>query len=305
MAELFDLDAFIAGINQDKQQPKNSKDRLNKVLMNTRNNQGTLTFIPCYSKSAGNFYMKLPRVYEYYGDTSLLDAGEAWYRILPLEFYGDLTESQKELYHEVKGYLDFLNDSEEVDRDEFRVRNYSLFFGICLKLKNTEDKEVEDYKDCPCLFVYPSLNPINQLCDAVNAKIDNMGGNRNWIPRVLSLEPKGRRGVLQVKFTKSAGVGYDGSVLFHMNNSDEGIIAIDPEYEISADTFAKFDDVIPCFLGWNYDSKNSSYFNEVAFKELRDQLKVRVKTMNAEPEDAGTVENKNNLNPSSAPRKPF
>lgn len=321
MSTAFNLDDFISGINNDRVQPKNSKDRLNRVLMNVRDNQGTLTFIPCPSKgSRTTFYTKLNRVYEYYGDTSLIDNGEAWYRILPLDAYGDLTEDQKALYQEVKGYLDYLNDNEEVSYDEFRVRNYSLFYGVGLALKNTEGKKNEDIIDAPCLFVYPSANPINQLCDAINNKIDVMNGRKEWIPMVLSTQNSGRKGVVQVKFVKAEGAGYDCTVGFEFNSELNTVI--DPAYEISDEMLSKFDDVMPCFLGWIYDNQNKKYFNEVAFKELRDQLKLRIKSMSGDPTpaDAGqTYENKNNLtgqpaqpaqssveqSPSTGVRRPF
>lgn len=310
MAEVFDIDSFIAGINQDKVQPKSSKDRLNRVLMNTRDNQGTLTFVPLFSKGAKNFYTKIQRVFEFYGDTSTIENGEGWFRVLPIEFYGDLTQEQLELYSEVKSYLEQINDDELLSYDQFRVRNYSLFYGMCLKLKNTEDKENTDIKDCPCLFVYPSPNPISQLCDAINAKVDLLKGSKTWLTRVLSMENTGRKGVVQVKFIKSDGPGYDCTVNFEMNNTDEGIIAIDPDYEISDETMKLFNDVIPSFLGWNYDRDNKQYFNETVFKELRDQLKIVIKTASAEvsTNTESQPENKNDLTPKDeAPkqRRPF
>jgi hypothetical protein len=312
----FDVDAFIAGINSDKQVTRNSKERLNRILMNAKDNQGTLTFIPCFSKEVSNFYLKIPRVYEYYGDSSILNDGEGWYKLLPIDFYGDLSEEQIELYNEIKGYLDWLQDGEYVDYNEFRVRNYSLMFGICQKLKNTDDKENDKLVDCPCIFTFPSPDPINQLCDAINTRVDNMGGRKDWVNKVFSLDNKGRRGVVQIKFVKAAGAGYDCSVQFFMNNSDEGIIAIDPEYEISDDTFKYFDTVLPTFIGWLYDRDSNSRFNTVIMKELRDQLKLRVKSLK-ESEGSGegtkkeeTPENKNNLTQgaggqSTSPRRPF
>lgn len=298
--QVFDLDSFIAGVNQDRSQQKNPKDRLNRVLMNTRDNQGTLTMIPVRSKSADNFYLKIPRVYEFYGDTSLLQSGEAWYRILPLDWYPNLTSEQIELYNEVKGYLDTLNDNEEVSYDEFRVRNYALFFGICDTLKNTEGKKNDKLPGCPCVFVYPSNVVIDQFGTAINNKIEAMKGKKEWIPMVLSPSNTGRQGVMMISFVKSAGVGYDASVSFEFNSAMN--IVVDPEMVIEDEVMSKFDDTIPTFLGWIYDNKNKSYFNEVAFKELRDQLKLRIKTMEAggeqQPADASqTYENKNNLNP--------
>lgn len=316
MSEEFDLDALIESINNDKSQSRSGKDYLNKVLMNTRDNQGCNTFIPVIQKKSKNIYTKLPRVYEFYGDTSLIPNGEAWYRIMPLEYYGALSQEDIELYNEVKSYLDVLNDNEDVDRDEFRVRNYALFTGICLNLKNSENKSIDKYKDCPCLFVYPSNSPIDQLGTAINAKCDAMNGKREWLQYVITPASKGRQGVMQITFTKSSGVGYDSAVSFEMNSSFNQVI--DPELEISNETMSLFDDVIPEFLGWIYDNANKSYFNRVAFIELRNQIKDRaIKLMNPsaapegpQPEDANkTYENKNGVvgsnNATSQSKVPF
>ena len=296
--QAFDLDAFIAGVNQDKTQQKNPKDRLNRVLMNTRDNQGTVTIIPIRSKGAENFYLKIPRVYEFYGDTSLLQSGEAWYRILPRDMYPDLTTEQAELYNEVKGYLDTLNDNEEVSYDEFRVRNYALFFGICDSLKNTEGKKNDKLPGCPCIFVYPSNSVIDAFGTAINNKIEAMKGRKEWIPMVLSPNNTGRKGVMMISFVKSASPGYDSTVAFEFNSEMNTVV--DPDMVIDEEVISKFDDTIPTFLGWIYDSKNKSYFNEIAFKELRDQLKLRIKSMTEgeeiKPADADqTYENKNDL----------
>jgi hypothetical protein len=292
--ENFDLDAFIAGINNDRQQPKQKGNYLTRVLMNTRENQGTLTFVPCYSSKAKNFYIKLNRIYEFYGATSLINNGEAWYRILPIDMYNLTETADIELYNEVKGYLDYLLDQEVLGYDELRVRNYSLFYGMGRSLKSTEGKMNEDVVDSPCLFVYPSANPITQMCDAINQKIDAMNGRKDWIPMILTPNATGRKGVVQVKFIKAEGPGYDCTVVFEFNNEFNTII--DPSYEIGEDHLKLFDDVIPTFLGWIYDNESKSYFNRTAFKELRDNLKVRIKSLNPTQEVTEEVpENKNNL----------
>lgn len=310
----FDLDAFIANVNSDRSQSGSKKDRLNKVLMNTKDNQGINTFIPIISEKANNIYMKLQRVYEYFGTTSLIDNGEAWYRILPLAMYGGLVGEDLDLYNEVKGYLDTLQDYDDVDRDEFRVRNYALFFGINMSLKSmSTNKDIDTYKECPCMFVYPSVNVIDQLGTAINAKCDAMKGQKEWLSYVITPKDSGRQGVMQISYVKSSGVGYDATVNFELNSAFNNII--DPELKISEETMALFNDPIPTFLGWIYDNDNKSYFNKRAFTELRNQLKDRVNSMFEKMKSKGdkgnqpTYENKNNLTPSvpseaSADNKP-
>ena len=77
-------------------------DYLNKVSMSSRDNQGTVTFIPFLSHAYNNFYVKIPGVLEMQGKTTLTKSGYGWYKLLPVEYYGQLTEDELMLYNEVK-----------------------------------------------------------------------------------------------------------------------------------------------------------------------------------------------------------
>lgn len=303
----FDIDGFLDNLDKDKSKGKDKSAQLNRVLMNVKTNQGLLTMLPVMSKSSGNFYKKLPRVYEYYGTTSKLDSGEAWFKIMALEDYGDITQEQKDLWAEVRGYLDTLQEKESgfvENYGQFRVRNYALFTGIMSSLKDLDGNMQEEYVNCPCLFTYPTNSVIDAFGTAINTKIDVMKGRREWIPYVLNPNPSGYKGVMTIDFRKSAGVGYDATVSFEFNSEMNTVV--DPDYVIPDETIAYFDDVMPTFLGWCYDRENKSYFNEEIFKELRDQLKQRVGFLklgeSSEEKPAEEVyENKNNLN-SEGPR---
>lgn len=301
----FDIDGFLDNLDKDKSKSKDKSAQLNRVLMNVKTNQGLLMMLPVMSKSVGNFYKKLPRVYEYYGTTSKLDSGEAWFKVMSLEDYGDIPQSQKDLWAEVRGYLDTLQEKEDgfVDNyGQFRVRNYALFTGIMQSLKDLDGNMQEDYVNCPCLFTYPTNSVIDAFGTAINTKIEAMKGRREWIPFVLNPNNKGWKGLMTIDFRKSAGVGYDTNISFEFN-SDMNIV-VDPEYELPEDTVKFFDDIMPTFLGWCYDRENKSYFNEEIFKELRDQLKERVGFLKLGASDSKekteeSYENKNNLNQGS------
>jgi len=303
--QAFDLDAFIAGINQDKVVSVSKKDRLNKVLMNTRTNQGTVSLIPIFSKKLNNFYFRVQDVLEYFGDTTLLDNKDGvWYKIMPIEFYGALNEDQIELYNEVRGLLTTLRDYDEVSYDELRYRNYSVILGICTKLLDTDQKVVETYKDCPCMFIYPSPMPINNVVDALNERVANTG-SKAWVTRVISPLEGERKGVLQIYFKKKDGdqPGYNSSAKFEMNNSDEGVFVVPADFKVTKEMIEKFDDPVAAFNGW-MNTKEGGLFNEIAFKELRDQLKLRLKGLNGDDEKVSedstqTYENKNNLSAGS------
>lgn len=317
----FDLDALIANINADKPRGGDRTKYLNKVLMNTKDNQGTLTWIPIYSSTFKNFYVKLDGVREFEAKTTLIDKGHGWYRILPLSFYGDLSDDELELYNEVISYYDTLKDNDSCDRDELRVRRYTILFGICSKLVNKDGKKIDDYNDCACIFVYPSLDPVTALGTAINTQIAAMG-SRDWVTLVLSPKSTGRQGVILVNYTKSESVGYDCTMTISINNPSLGPAGqlIDPTYEINEDRIKFFDDPIPTFLGWIYNQEEQRYFNPRAFHELRDVLKQRLieeglmkaeeNTDEVQPADSKvTYENKNNLAsqaeaiPTEAPKK--
>jgi len=301
----FDIDGFLDNLDKDKSKSRDKSAQLNRVLMNVKTNQGLLTMLPVMSKSVDNFYKKLPRVYEYYGTTSKLDSGEAWFKVLSLEDYGELTQQQKDLWAEVRGYLDTLQEKEEgfVDNyGQFRVRNYALFTGIMMSLKDLDGNMQEEYVNCPCLFTYPTNGVIDAFGTAINTKIDVMKGRRDWIPYVLNPNAKGYKGTMNIDFRKSSGVGYDVAITFEFN-SDMNMV-VDPDYEVSEEMLNYFNDVMPTFLGWCYDRENKSCFNEEIFRELRDQLKMRVGFLQfgdqSGQKEEENYENKNNLNPSES-----
>lgn len=307
--EEFDLDAFIAKVNTDKV-VKRDDDRVKKLRMNGKYYRGTLTFIPLYSRAAGGFYQKLSPVYEFFGDSTVFtnyDEG-VWYKILQKDLYGELTEAESDLYDEVLGLLKTLKDKYGLDDDELRRKHYTLFFGICQKIKPVETDPEGKIKPSeaigkPCIFIYNSPYLVNAYGTALQTKIDN-NGSKAWITKVFTKSNTGRRGVMQIGYTlKEVGVGYDINISFPMNNAEEGITMVDPDMVIPDEVMEKFDNVIPDYLGWQYDDENKKLFHTTVFKELRDQLRLRLKEeqMNgSEVEEAKVVEeveNKNNLTP--------
>lgn len=277
----FDLDAFLAGMERDKSKVADPSSKLNKVLMNTQDNQGIVTFIPFLSSSFNNFYLKIPRVYEFFGNTSLLNSGEGWMKLLPIDFYGELNSDEMQLYQQVKSLLNEL-DNYEIGYDEYRVRTYSLFTGIQVSHKSNKNGQLNDLNDCACVYVFPSNSPIDAMNTAINGKIDAMKGNRNWLSAIFSPATVGRKGVIQISFSKSTGAGYDSNVSFELN-SDFNII-VDPEKQFSDDQVKLFTEALSVFMGWNYDRDNSRMFNTTFMKEFKFALESRIKQLSEENE---------------------
>lgn len=308
---LFNLDEFIAQLNQDKPQSGNKKDRVSKMVMNAPGNIGTLSFIPIFSPEAKAFYKKFEDVYEFFGNTSQVDSGEAWFKVLRKDAYGELTEEQSALYDEVLGLLKTLRNDYELSYEELRVRHYTLFWGITQSLSNPDGKKDETVKDQVALYVYPNTTPLSAFHTAVNALRDSYG-SAQALTSILTTNPSGRQGLLQITFKpKGNQPGYDCTVNFAMNGAMGKVI--DPDFVVPEDVPSKFDNLTSLFLGWQYDNTGNKPFSEVLFKELRDNLKMRLKEAmieNKEEVNETQFENKNNLTPSAPqmvadPSRPF
>lgn len=274
--------------------------------MNAPDNLGTLNFIPVFSKKVGSFYKKFPNVYEFYGNTSLVDSGEAWIKVLSKEDYGELTESQSALYDEVLGLIKTLRNDYELSYEELRRRDYSVFFGIGTSMVTSEGKSNDNFKGQPAIYVYPNLNPITAFATCANAFKVTYAANPQALSYVFNTSNTGKRGTVQLSFTrKTSGQGYDCSMQFNLNSEFNQFA--DPNLVIGEDLLEQFDNIDSKFLGWQCDKNTHSLFNEVLFKELRDGLRLRLKEEIGEPSTESTqvYENKNDLTPKKDSSVPF
>lgn len=281
--EMYDVEDFLAKLSGDRTVKKERGDSnyITKVLMNVRENQGTLIMIPFMNRFK-SFYSKLKYVREFQGSTTLIESGSAWYKVLPIEYYPNLTAEQKALYMEVIGYYDTIKDSDKFDYNTIRTRNYSLLYGKALSLTATDGKENKDIEGKACLFMYPSASPIDSLADSIAQKVVTLKGNRAWIPLVLGATNRGRKGALVITFKKGT-IGYDSQISFELNGDFN--ILVDPDTDVlPEDKLSYFNDPIADWLGWMNGKESGNYFNEQAFKELRDNLLVIVKGFMIEAE---------------------
>lgn len=301
MEQGFNIDEFLAGIERDRSKSSDfdPSKSLNLVMMSSQDNQGIITFVPFMSKEYNNFYLKVPGVLEFYADTTLVNSGEGWYRLLPIEAYGQLTDTEMELYNQIKTLYNNVYEY-ELPFTEMRIRTYSLFTGVQLSHVNATDKSKRDeLNDCACLYVFPSNRVIDAFHTAVNSKIDLMKGSRTWLPAILSTSNTGRQGVVQISFTKSASAGYDASVAFEFNSALQPVV--DPERVFEDELIAQFDSVWKTFSGWRYDKQNDKMFNLTYMQEFRDNLRKRLDQLNKEsqvlppPADAGVQYQNNNV----------
>jgi hypothetical protein len=293
------IDDFLAGLEEDKQQPRSSNG-LEKVLMSARDNQGTVVFAPFQDTYSKKFYLLIPYVKEYKTALPNYNEGkdEVWIKILPKEFYGDLTEAQSALYDEVVGLFDQVDDELGDIPNKWnmiRGRSYSLFQGVITNQLNAQGTKISDRIGKAALLIFPSRQPINELAAAIKNKIAGMNNSKEWIPAIFAPTDKGREGVVTITFTKPDAPGYDCTVGFEFNSPYAKVV--DPQAGFSEEIVNSFGNVLESFLGWQ-NGKNGR-FNEDNFNELKKVLTVRLNelTINKNKPAEAPIENKNGVDP--------
>lgn len=298
------IEDFLEGLDKDGQRPRKSSG-IEKILMNSRDNQGTVVFAPFLDTNTKKFYVPVNDVRELRTTISRYRDGndEVWMKILPKEFYGNLTESQSKLYDEVLGLFDQYNaDLGDISNkwSKIRRRSYSLFQGVLINHLNSQGAQQRDRIGKPVLLVFPSRQPINELAVAIKNKIAGMNNSKEWIPAVFSPTSSGREGVVTISFTKPDSPGYDCSVGFEFNSSYAKII--DTEKGFPEEVTNEFGDVVSEFLGWQ--NGESGRFSEANFSELRKILTMEISKLSVDASRTeAPLENKNGIDPmlSNAP----
>lgn len=295
------IDDFLSGLEEDKQKPRVKGDRIQKVLMSSLVNQGTVVFAPWINHDDNKFYKVMTGVREYKTNLSLYRDGKdsVWVRILPKEFYGDLTDAQLELYSEVTGLFDQLDSDmgETASKSQkLRYRSYSLFDGVLINHVNTKKEQLDENIGKAVLLMFPSRGPVNELATAIQAKINSTKGSREWIPAIFSKDDKGREGCMSINFEHPEGViGYKTQVTFEFNTSYSKYV--DPVEGFPEEVTNLLGDPIGSFLGW--ENGEEGYFSTKLFNEMKQILTVAIKTNGKVPAEATepAPENRNGVDP--------
>jgi hypothetical protein len=285
MAEQLNVDAFLDGLFKDKTQKGNFGDRAKRLLMQTKDNQGTCMFFMFPDGKTGQFYTKLPKVMEIklYNEQFEQDV---WHKILPKEFYGELSPEDSKLYDEVVSYYNQCKDYEIFDFNTQRNRTYVLIYGHILKHKNISGADVKDSASSDALLIYPSNCVIDSIGDAMNQKVMSMGGNKEWITAILSNSTEQREAAVCITFSGGQG-GYKASVSFEFNSAFNKV-ASDEEIAKLKDCNEKFKDIIADFLSWQNPTDHKSYFDRDIFKHIKISL-LRVLNPDQAPEPETVV----------------
>jgi hypothetical protein len=296
---VFNVESFLKGLDEDAVPNRGLEGGINKILMNTKDNQGTIEIIPFLNKKTNNFYLILSDVKEWNGHTTKLKFDSVWYKVLPDEYYENLSPENQTMLTEINGLFESIKGYDEVDFNTLRVRNYTLIYGVLRSHINIDDKKITDNVDKPCLFIFPSFSPVNAIKIAISAQCQVLG-SKNWITGILNPENTGRKGVMTITFKKTSTPGYATTVGFNFNNKDLGSSLVDPTRVFDDNITKHFDDPIKDLLGWQSDGEGG-YFNVDVMRELRDDLKLELKRLGSDSEPIKpeqVYENKNgNIDP--------
>lgn len=268
------IDDFLNGLEQDKRAPRQNTG-LQRIRMDAPMNQGTIVFAPFMYGSTGKFYQFVEGVKEYRSFSSSFKEGkeEAWVKILPKSYYGELTDEESKLYDQVNSLFDEVYDVEG-DFHKIRIRTYTLLQGYVINHVDRDKNAVTDNIGKAGILIFPSRTPVDALISAINSKITELNGDKSWIPLVFGQTKNGREGVITLSFEKNpVKAGYLTQLGFGFNTSFSKIIGPDT---ISDDEVAKMtDNGYKELLTW-MNGDNGKLFNSAVFNELKDALIIRL-----------------------------
>jgi hypothetical protein len=285
MADAINVDAFLDGLMKDKSQKGNFGDRAKRLFMQTRDNQGTCMFLMFPDEKTGQFYTKVPKVREIKLWSDQFEQ-DTWHRILPKEFYGTLSPEDEKLYDEVVSYYDQIMDYEIYDFNTQRIRTYVLIYGHILKHMNAQSGlDVKDSAGTDALLIYPSNSVIDEIGTAMNQKIMSTGGNKEWIPAILSKSTEEREAAICITFSGGQG-GYKATVSFEFSSAFSKVVSAEELAKLK-DAPAKFKDIIADFLSWENPADHKSYFDPQLFNYMKVAM-LKVLAPDQAPDPAAT-----------------
>jgi hypothetical protein len=244
-------------------------------------------FLMFPDEKTGQFYTKIPKVREIKLWSNQFEQ-DTWHRILPKEFYGTLSPEDEKLYEEVVSYYDQMMDYEIYDFNTQRIRTYVLIYGHILKHMNSQSGlEVKDSAGTDALLIYPSNSVIDEIGTAMNQKIMSTGGNKEWIPAILSKSTDEREAAICITFSGGQG-GYKASVSFEFSSAFSKVVSSEELAKLK-DAPAKFKDIISDFLSWENPADHKSYFDPQLFNYMKvEMLKVLAPDQAPDPENTLT-----------------
>jgi len=278
--DALDIGAYYGTLEQNYQSGDSteSKVRLQKLWMNAPPNFGTIQSVLYPSGHDRSYITHIDKVRQVrFNNKDINEDGPSWHRILPKEYYTDLSQEDSSLYDEVNSLFSHAADNELVDFTNFKSEySWSFFFAKVVKaydLKNQENKEIK----CVASFLcYPGYkikkNKIKDGLDNLTKK--GYGPVQNWSNHFFNANEKDRMGVVSITHSLPQSGGYDTNFDFIFDGQQGApglpVIKLIPiDFLVSEDDKKLFSNSLIAFLGKMYDFDNKRIFNKKVFIAIK------------------------------------
>lgn len=268
-----------------------SKDVL-LINMQSKKNYGSIVFVP-YVTGDKDSVAVLNNVMEvgYVREGTYKDEGgkeqkfknAAWYRLLNLEDYPDLSSEEVDIYKHLRSMGSKLNGHKfskntTQDRQErnkrIRFKDYVLISAYVIEHRDKDGKKL--HEKVPAVIAFSSKTFMQEFNKALKAKDDKAGGSTEWQMKLFNDKVK-RKKYLQVSYALSDNpkkIGYivsvsiedfnDETIRYTGGNGDKGY---DLDLTSQKEKLDQLTDPINKFLG-----KNGRYFNRKEIDGLTERL---------------------------------
>lgn len=282
----FDPQKYVEELKAKKaSQPVEYEDngpRLNKVWMVAEENRGTLTGVLLPDPTTGQFFTYFDkdtgriREVKYYDDDR---DNWAWGKIMPKEFYGQLTSEQSAKYDQVVSIVDSLMENETLGDTGYlhvKYKSYALYNLKITSHFNTKNEVVKNGDVANAGRMSFIVVPTGMLSlrqrEAIEKLSSAAGGDVSWLALVQNSELTGRTAAFELSFKNSStgGFGYDVSAEYRFNGQGP-FNAVPTDFVITQEEAdLTKDGHIKSFLGWQ--AGENSLFNDAVFDGIMGRL---------------------------------
>jgi len=305
--EMSNLGNFFDRLSK-KQKPASKDDtpKLKVIALNYGPKYGTIKFLPFLDANYGPVVLidddegRMREISIWRDVDSSEDGGwDAWYHVLPLSYYDNLTQDEIDLYNRVVSKFDYARDSGGdngaglYDYQSLRTKCYGLFYGYALQYFNTENKSQDNFTAGPALIVIPNRT-VGFTLKTDMEKWDSYGSTA-WRNKIYNNNLTGRDGWLEVSLVPrvDGGVGNNLTINHAVANPNmPQANAVGPDLVISDDVLKMFSvSILRSFLGW--EAGKDKLFDAENFKKIEfdlDQKIVAIKAALEPTTNASTAE---------------
>jgi hypothetical protein len=296
MSFKININGILNNIKDNLPQSGPRKERLQKLWMGVKSNQGVIQGIPMPPFAAegeepkSEFHQFLRGVYE----VKLYDdhmESERWHRILPKSAYGPLSKEDEELYDYVTRELKYLAEQGYVDWTKLKRKSYGLMYLAIIGHYDVTNQPVADTKSGKiAMVVVPSAKLQGAMSQDIEGNTITAGGDTAWLNYIYmpgDTERKDRQGSITVGCRLNAENKYEIS---YKHNLDTPVMkAVPAGWEMEEGQWELCKGLIPDFLGWQVD-KEGNLFNREMFHKIKTWVRQTIDDAEMDDDDVEQAE---------------